>query len=321
MFTPFAERASRARAQLPHTLQRCTDPAPAARGKVRDLYLRGDEIFLVATDRISAFDVVVGTVPFKGAALTEQATFWLEKAQEVVTTHLLERPDPQVMRCRKAEPFPLELVVRGHLAGSLLKEPPKTRGQRYGLKIDPAIEPYAPFPEPIVTPTTKAKAGTHDEPCSLDDLVASGRISRRHLDEIVEAALALFRLGSAFAEANGLILVDSKYEFGLAGGQVVLIDEVHTADSSRFWRKATYEARRQQGEAPDMLDKERLRRWLLARGFFGEGEPPALTDDVRVELAVHYWELTEAVFGRAFDPPLGNAKARVEDVLKRALGG
>lgn len=319
MTTNLADREARARAQLPHTLERCDAPPPDTRGKVRDIYVRGDEIFLVATDRVSAFDVVLGTVPFKGAALTEQAAFWLEKAASVVETHLIERVDPQVMRCRRAEPLSLELVVRGYLAGSLMREPKETRGEAYGLKLPADLEDYGAFEQPIITPTTKAALGEHDQPCSLDDLVKSGAVSQRHLDRVVDASLALFDLGSRFARENGLLLVDTKYEFGLVDDRVVLIDEVHTADSSRFWRADTYEARVDAGQAPDMLDKERLRRWLSARGFTGHGAPPDLTDDIRVELATHYWELTELVLGRPFDPPGGDARARVEAALARSL--
>lgn len=310
--TTLKARESLARDQLSLTLAGCEHPHPDARGKVRDLFVRGDELLLVATDRVSAFDVVLGTVPFKGEMLTEQAAFWLEKAAAVIDTHLLERIDPQVMRCRRVQPLPIELVVRGYLAGSLMREPAETRGHSYGLRIDPALSDYERFDAPVITPTTKEAVGAHDQPCSLEDLVRSGAVSQRHLDHIVEASLALFDLGSSFARAHGLLLVDTKYEFGLLEDRVVLIDEVHTADSSRFWRAESYEDRVAAGQAPDMLDKERLRRWLAARGFVGRSEPPALSDDIRVDLCTHYWELTERVLGRAFRPTTGDARARVE---------
>lgn len=303
------------------TLAGVDAPSPHYRGKVRDVWQKGDEILLVASDRISAFDVVLGTVPMKGQLLTEQATFWLTKAADVVETHLLERVDPQAMRCRRTRALPVELVVRGYLAGSLLREPPETRGSAYGLKLDPGLAPYAAFPTPIVTPTTKEAVGRHDEPCSLDDLVGAGRVTRSQLDRAVEAALALFAMGQAHARAHGLLLVDTKYEFGLVtdarGERVVLIDEVHTADSSRFWLASTWAERTARGEVPEMLDKERLRRWLLSQGFSGHGTPPALGDDVRVDLALHYWELTEQVLGAPFSPALGDARARVTAAVER----
>jgi phosphoribosylaminoimidazole-succinocarboxamide synthase len=305
------------RAHLDRTLQG-VDGADY-RGKVRDVFFRGDELLLVASDRISAFDVVLGTVPMKGQLLTEQATFWLEKvAAAGVKTHLLERVDAQAMRCRKTQALPVELVVRGYLAGSLMREPAATRGAAYGLSLDPTLPDYAPFPAPIVTPTTKEAVGVHDQPCSVDDLVSSGKVTRPVMERAVEVALQLFALGQAHAKSQGLLLVDTKYELGtLQNGELVLIDEVHTADSSRFWRADTYAARRAKGEAPDMLDKERLRRWLLGRGFSGNGTPPALDDDVRVDLASHYWELTEQVLGRPFAPSEGDATARVAAVVAR----
>ena len=309
------------RAHLDRTLAGVDAPAPSYRGKVRDVFARGDELLLVATDRISAFDVVLGTVPMKGQLLTEQAAFWLGQAAAVVDTHLIERTDPQAMRCRRTQALPVELVVRGYLAGSLLREPKDTRGNAYGLRIDPSLGDYAAFPRPIVTPTTKEAVGVHDRPCSVDDLVNDGRVSRAHIERCIEAALALFAMGQAHARAHGLLLVDTKYEFGVAGGRVVLIDEVHTADSSRFWVAATYDERLARGEAPEMLDKERLRRWLIGQGFSGTGTPPALTDDVRVDLALHYWELTERVLGRAFAPAEGAALDRVRAVVERFVAG
>jgi phosphoribosylaminoimidazole-succinocarboxamide synthase len=169
-----------------------------------------------------------------------------------------------------------------------------------------------------VTPTTKEAVGVHDRPCSLDDLVRDGRLERRHVERVVEIARALFRLGAAHADAHGLILVDTKYEMGLIDGEVCVIDEVHTADSSRFWVKATWAERVARGEAPEMLDKENLRRWLLARGFSGQGAPPALDEGIRVDVGAWYWTLTERLLGRPFVPAGGGA-ARVADVVRRAL--
>lgn len=292
--------------------------APSHRGKVRDVFEKGQEVLLVATDRVSAFDVVLGTIPLKGQLLTEQSAYWLARAAEIAPTHLLERVDAAILRCQKAQPFAVELVVRGHLAGSLLREPPETRGHSYGVKVDPATRAWAALPSPIITPTTKEAVGVHDQPCSLQDLVSSGRISPTHLDQVVETALALFEMGRAHADAQGLILVDTKYEFGLVAGAVVVIDEVHTADSSRFWLKDSYSARVAAGEAPEMLDKENLRRWLLARGFAGEGMPPELDAAVRTELATHYWTLSERVLGKAFSPASGGG-SRVAGVVDRWL--
>lgn len=317
--TNAVSREEKARAQLQGTLLECVSPAPDAKGKVRDLYFRENELFLVATDRVSAFDVVLGTVPLKGEMLTEQAAFWLDKASDVISTHLLERVDAQVMRCARVTPLPVEMVVRGYLAGSLMREPKESRGAAYGLRLDPNLRDYEKLEEPIVTPTTKAEVGQHDQACSLQDLVNTGAVSEKHLSQMVEAALALFHMGSHFALAQGLLLVDTKYEFGLDGDRLVLIDEVHTADSSRFWKADGYAEQIAAGNPPEMLDKERLRRWLSARGFMGNGTPPVLSEDIRVELTCHYWELSEMVLGRVFTPTGGDTQTRVQSCLQRLL--
>jgi phosphoribosylaminoimidazole-succinocarboxamide synthase len=312
-------RIATVRERLTDTLASVDDPAPEYRGKVRDVFRRGDEMFIVTTDRVSAFDVVLGTIPLKGALLTEQAVFWLERARDVVPTHLLERIDAQVMRCKVARALPVELVVRGYLAGSLMREPPASRGHAYGLSLPSDLEDYAKLATPIVTPTTKAPTGEHDLPLSTDEIVARGLVDRHVLTAATEAALELFRRGAEFALSRGLILVDTKYEFGLVGDTLVVIDEIHTADSSRYWLSETYASRRSAGEAPDMLDKERLRRWLLAQGFSGHGAPPALSDDIRIDLAAHYWALTETVTGAPFVPPAPHAPRRVANAVRRAL--
>ncbi len=292
------------------------DLLPSHRGKVRDVFAKGNELLLVATDRISAFDVVLGTVPLKGQLLTEQSAFWLSQVGSIAPTHLIERVDAAILRCKIAQAFPIELVVRGHLAGSLMREPSSSRGQAYGLRVDPAIKAFEPFPQPIITPTTKEAVGVHDQPCSLADLVSSGRIEAKQLDRVVEIALALFELGRAHADTQGLILVDTKYEFGVVDGDVVVIDEVHTADSSRFWLKESYRARLARGEVPEMLDKENLRRWLLDRSFSGQGPAPVLDDAVRTDLAAHYWTLTERVLGRSFTPTAGGPQ-RMAGVVRQ----
>jgi phosphoribosylaminoimidazole-succinocarboxamide synthase len=308
------QRASALRAALSSTLFEVGHPAPSHRGKVRDVYVRGDELLLVATDRVSAFDVVLGTLPLKGAMLTHQSAFWLARAASVCPTHLLAREAPQVLRCRRAQALPVELVVRGYLAGSLLREDKAHRGHSYGLRLDPNQAAYSAFPTPIVTPTTKEAVGQHDRPCSLADLVASGAASQAQMDACVEHALALFAMGQAHAQAQGLLLVDTKYEFGVVNGVVILIDEVHTADSSRFWLASSHAHALATGSAPHMLDKEHLRRWLISEGFQGEGTPPALPDDVRVDVSSRYWELTETLLGEPFTAP---APTPVDGVVSR----
>jgi phosphoribosylaminoimidazole-succinocarboxamide synthase len=301
---------------LDHTLQSVEHPKPKTHGKVRDIFEKGNEIFLVASDRVSAFDVILGTIPLKGAMLTHQACFWLDKVKDIVPTHLIERPDAQIMRCHKAQPLMVEMVVRGYLAGSLAREPAETRGEQYGLKLDPNIQNYQAFETPIITPTTKAEMGEHDAPCAMQDLINDGALTAKQADELSEITMNLFNAGQAFASEQDLILVDTKYEFGLVDNKVILIDEIHTADSSRYWKKGSYDARLAQGEAPDMLDKERLRRWLMSEhDYKGNGPAPALTEDIRLDLSSHYWELTELLTGASFDAPEEIATERVTQSL------
>ncbi len=317
MATDDETRTSEIRARLDQALDGISTPAPSYRGKVRDVYAKGDELFLVATDRVSAFDRVLGTIPLKGALLTEQSAFWLERANQITKTHFIERVDAQVMRVKRARALPVELVVRGYLAGSLLREKPSERGSAYGLQLADDLVPYQKFETPIITPTTKEDEG-HDRPCSLDDLVHSGRATRAEIEACSEAALNLFREGSAFAEKNGLLLVDTKYEFGVIDGDVILIDEVHTADSSRYWVADSYPEKMAREQVPHMLDKERLRTWLLAQGFSGDGDAPPLPDDVRIDLAAHYWRLTETLLNQPFVPPAESPQTRVSALLRDA---
>ncbi len=294
------------RAHLHHTLQAVDDPKPTYRGKVRDVFARDDQLWIVATDRISAFDQVLGTVPLKGALLTEQAVFWLHQTANIVPNHLLDRPDPRVMVCQKAEPLRVEMIVRGYLAGSLQREPAESRGRQYGLRIDPQMGAHEAFATPIVTPTTKADVGEHDAPLSLEEVHQRNIATKRQCDEMEAYALALFAEGTRFAKERGLLLVDTKYEFGLVNGKVTLIDEIHTADSSRYWIASSYAERMRAGQAPEMLDKERLRRTLMDGGYDGQNLAtlPALTDDMRVDLACHYWQLTEMLLGMPFEAPI-----------------
>jgi phosphoribosylaminoimidazole-succinocarboxamide synthase len=297
------------------------NPAPNYRGKVRDVFTKNHEVIIVTTDRISAFDVVLGAIPFKGALLTEQAVFWLNKSREIIDNHLIERLDDQVMRCQKAEPFRVEMIVRGYLAGSLLREPAAIRGSQYGLQLDSSLCSYAQLPEPILTPTTKAVAGKHDSPISLKEIVSSGLMTKLHLDQVEATAIALFKQGSAFSKKQGLLLVDTKYEFGLCNEQVILIDEIHTADSSRYWIASSYNDCLATQKPPQMLDKERLRNVLLQKGYDGNNmaSMPKLNDEMSLDLATHYWQLTETLLGKAFTPNLEAASTRISRCLSVAL--
>jgi phosphoribosylaminoimidazole-succinocarboxamide synthase len=286
-------------------------------GKVRDSYLRDGIRALVTTDRISAFDCVLGTVPFKGQVLTELAAFWFEKTRDVAPNHLISVPDPNVMIVKECEQLPLEFVVRGYITGVT-----KTsawynyeRGVRdfCGNRLPEGLRKDQKFERPILTPTTKHEA--HDRPISRDEAIAEGLISGEDFDAVARICFRLFERGVEYARTRGLILVDTKYEIGRSGGQFVVTDEVHTPDSSRYWFADSYDELFRSGKDQRKLDKEYVREWLAAQGFRGEGQPPALPDDVRVEAARRYIQVHEVITGREFMVHEG----RIKDRVRRAL--
>lgn len=287
-------------------------------GKVRDVYVKGAHIVMVTTDRVSAFDVVLGTIPFKGQVLNQIANYWFEAAKVIVATHVIDTPDPNVTVVKRCEALPVEVVVRGHITGSLWRAYEGGAREIYGLRLPDGLRRDQKFDAPILTPTTKAAVGSHDEPIAPDAVVSTGLVERKRWEEIQEKALALFKAGAAAARARGLILVDTKYEFGVLDGKLVLIDEVHTPDSSRYWMADGYEAAFAAGGDQRMLDKENLRQWLLERGFSGQGVPPPLTDEVRVMLAEKYLELFERMTARPFERVEGPIADRVAANLRKA---
>lgn len=288
-------------------------------GKVRDSYKQEGRRILVTTDRISAFDCVLGTVPFKGQVLNQIAAFWFEKTADIVRNHVVTVPDPNVMVVSECEQLPLEFVVRGYVTGVT-----KTsawynyeQGVRNfcgnvlpeGLKKDQKLE------TPILTPTTKLEK--HDRPISRDEAIAEGLIDGESFDAVADICFRLFRRGVEHAASRGLILVDTKYEIGRIDGEFVVSDEIHTPDSSRYWFADTYDELFAAGEPQRKIDKEYVREWLAAQGFTGDGTPPALPDDVRVEAARRYIQAYETVTGRDFVVIDGPIEARIA----RALAG
>lgn len=306
--------------QLAFTLARTDFPSLGEKyqGKVRDTYRRGDRLVLVTTDRLSAFDHVLTTLPFKGDLLNTLAAFWFKKTAHVVKNHVIDVPDPCVTVARRAEPYAIEFVVRGYLTGSLWRDYEAGRDP-YGLGLPPGLRKDSAFPTPLLTPSTKAPIGQHDEPVSEAQVLERGLITARDWQRAKEAALGLFEVGRAQAKAQGLLFVDTKYEFGKIGDELVVIDELHTPDSSRFWRAEGSEERFAKGEAQVMLDKENLRQWLIAeRGFSGQGAPPPIPDDVRVSLTQKYVSAFETITGTTFSPVVGSVAARIEKNLKAA---
>jgi len=295
----------------PHTLESTNFTGLGTRieGKVRDSYVQGGRRVLIATDRVSAFDRVFGTIPLKGQVLNQTAAFWFEKTRGVAPNHLLSVPDPCVSIVRECALLPIEFVVRGYLTGSTSTSiwVRYEAGDRLycGHRLRDGLAKHQKLPEPLLTPTTKAPKGQHDELISKDEIVRRGILPAALYERAEALTAALFRAGSEWAASRGLILVDTKYELGLdEDGELVVIDEIHTPDSSRYWYRDTYEQAMAQGRDPQALDKEYLRRWLVEQGWRGEGAPPLLPDDVRCEAARRYIEAYERITGSAFVPDL-----------------
>mgnify|MGYP000965395050 CR=1 FL=1 len=314
--------SERVRAALPAAfkgLDRASVPAGAEfyAGKVRDVLSKGDRTLLVASDRISAFDRVLSTVPWKGEILSRISAWWFEQTADIVPNHLLPPADcggvdvlAKTGRCvaaRRCDIFPVELVVRGYLTGSAWRDYQAGRPVS-GIALPAGLRFNERFPTPIITPSTKESSG-HDKPCSPDELIGSGAVSAEAWHEISSHALALFARGQELAARRGLILVDTKYEFGMCDGSIVVADEIHTPDSSRFWYADGYASRFSAGATQKELDKETFRRWLVERGFSGDGEAPPIDDDVRVATALRYMEAYEAITGQEFTPICPDAQA------------
>ncbi len=307
------------REQLPYTLDafESGDLGERYKGKVRENFYVGDEIIMVTTDRVSAFDHVLGTIPFKGQILTEIANFWFEKTKDIVPNHIISSPDPQVLVAKKAETLPVEVIVRGYITGSLWREYEQGINGQYGFMLPDGLKMNQKFSTPILTPSTKAQYGLHDEPISRN-VIIDGLVEESIYAKAEEYALQLFFAGQEWASKQGLILVDTKYEFGMVGDKLILIDEVHTPDSSRYWRADEYEARYLAGEKQNMLDKENIRQWLIGKGFSGEGIPPKLTEEIRISLAEQYIELYEILTSQSFEPIVGDVQERIRKNLEHA---
>lgn len=268
-------------------------------GKVREIVQSESELFLYHSDRLSAFDRFVGLVPYKGSILADISAYWLKAAAAVVPTHYLDRPHERVLRCLSCTPFKVEVVVRGYMAGSMARAYQKGVREFCGEKLPEGLENYQRLPAPIITPTTKAQAYEHDEDASPEQLIRAGVCSEAEWRAISQMALDLFAFGQMRYAEKGWILVDTKYEFGRdAKGQIRVIDEVHTPDSSRLWVEKSYREQLSKGEAPEMLDKEVVRRYLLDQGFSGHGTVPEVPLSRLIALAETYLKVAETLSGQ-----------------------
>lgn len=300
-------------------------PLPGRRaGKVRVSYdLPGRRRLFVTTDRLSVFDRVVATVPHKGQVLNQLAAWWFEQTSDVISNQVVDVPDPNVLVAIEATPLPVEVVVRGYITGvtSTALWTRYAAGERtvYGHRLPDGLRKNTELPRPIITPTTKAEAGGHDEPLTCAEVVERGLVPSPLWEQAQAAALEVFARGQAVAAAAGLILADTKYEMGLApDGTLLLIDEVHTPDSSRLWERSSYEERLRSGDEPESLDKELVRRAYAEIGYRGDGRLPVLDPAVWTETSARYAHAYERITGRSFLPAPAPAAARITRNLRTA---
>jgi phosphoribosylaminoimidazole-succinocarboxamide synthase len=279
------------------------------RGKVRDNYdLPDGRRIVIATDRLSAFDRILTAIPCKGQVLTQIARFWFDETRDICLNHVIEYPDPNVLVCRRLDILPVEIVVRDYLTGTTGTSiwPMYKSGRReiYGMRFPDGLRENQKLPQTIITPTTKAVEGEHDEPITAEQITSCGLLTREQWDSVSELALALFARGRAIAAERGLILVDTKYEFGRdQDGQIILADEIHTPDSSRYWIRDSYDQRFAAGEPPEILDKDFLRRWVAARCDPYRDPIPQIPSEIILETARLYIDAYETITGKAFEPP------------------
>lgn len=276
-------------------------------GKVRDFYIQPDKRILITTDRQSAFDLILGYIPFKGAVLNQLSKFWFDETSNIIPNHMLAVPDPNVMVTRNCEPILVEMVVRGYMTGVTITAiwPSYQKGERviYGVPFPDGLMKNQKLPKPVITPTYHGDItgkGGHDTRLTKKDIIEKNLVSKKVYEQMEESAFALFAYGSKLCLKQGLILVDTKYEFGLYDGKLMLIDEIHTPDSSRFWIADTYEKRVKSGKEPDNFDKEFLRLWYAKKGYKGDGKPPAMTKELLVDLAKRYIGVYEMITEKPF---------------------
>ena len=287
------------------------------KGKVRDVYTIKDELLvMLVSDRISAFDVVLPRpIPFKGQVLNQIASRFLDATEDIVPNWKISTPDPMITIGRKCEPFSVEMIIRGYLTGSSWRTYQKGAREICGVPVPDGMKEHQAFPMPIITPTTKAEQGEHDEDITREEILAKGLVSKEDYEKLEQYSLALFQRGTEIAAEKGLILVDTKYEFGKDGDQIYLIDEIHTPDSSRYFYKEGYQERQEQGVGQKQLSKEFVREWLMENGFKGEDgqEVPEMTDERVKMISDRYIELYEIIIGEKFEADLSeNLHERLE---------
>lgn len=286
-------------------------------GKVRENYAKDGQRLLITTDRVSAFDVILGLIPYKGQVLNQLSLWWFEQTKDIVANHVIQSPDPNVTIAREAESLPVEVVVRGYITGvtstSMWTLYEQGDRQPYGIPLPEGLRKNDRLPQPVITPTTKATGGAHDERLTRDEIIDGGLVAKALWEQVEAVAIRLFNYGQQVVENAGLILVDTKYEFGLIDGELTLIDEIHTPDSSRYWTQRSYQPG---GNEPENMDKEFLRKWFAVQGYRGEGTPPAMPADFVALVAGRYIAAYEHLTGLEFVPGELPAAERIRRNLK-----
>ena len=292
---------------LPHILKTINVPhlGKKNQGKVRDFYIKNDKRILITTDRQSAFDVILGYIPYKGSVLNMLSAFWFEQTKHIIANHMIEMPNANVLIGKDCKPIPVEMVVRGYISGvtntSIWGSYAKGERMIYGLKFPEGLKKNQKLPQPVITPTTHGGGkGGHDERLTREEIIKRKIVDKKLYKQMEKASLELFDFGSKLCKRRGLILVDTKYEFGLYKGKLTLIDEIHTPDSSRFWIAKTYKKRFEKGLEPENFDKEFLRLWYAKRGYKGDGKPPEMSRQLIVDLAKRYISVYEKITGKKF---------------------
>jgi len=311
------------REALDHPLEKTDFPSLGKKyeGKVRDNYTSDGRRTIVVTDRISAFDRILGTLPLKGQLLNHVAAWWFKETKHIAANHVITVPDPNVLVAEECTPLPVEMIVRAYLTGSTSTSIwiHYQKGARVfcGHPLPEGMTKHQKLPNPILTPSTKAAHGDHDVSASREEILKLTGMPASDFDAAAEMAMKLFAFGQRVCSERGLILVDTKYEFGKTkDGRIVVIDEIHTPDSSRFWFEGTYAERLRDAKDPESFDKEYVRRWLVAQGFSGDGPIPKIPDEVRIEATKRYVHAVETITGAPFEPNLEDPTPRI----RRALG-
>ncbi len=294
-------------------------------GKVRDIYVVDGRRIFITTDRQSAFDKVLGCIPFKGQVLTALSAWWFEKTKDIIANHLISVPDPNVLYVKECKLIPIEMVIRGYITGvtdtSIWGSYEKGERVIYGLKFPDGLKKNQKLPEYVITPTTKADFGLHDERLTEKEILQKKIVSPKIWKEMKKVSLELFARGQKICDKAGIILVDTKYEFGLdQKGNLILIDEIHTPDSSRYWVKKTYQERFKKGLEPESYDKEPLRIWFKDHGYKGEGKAPKMPAEFLAKMSTLYMSIYEQITGQKFTPDMSiNVNKRIKanlNVLK-----